>query len=238
VGRPLAGRSFLFAVADGMGGAPAGEVAADLAIDTIYRSLLDRADLPSLSQREAPRALLRAVEEANARIYRMGRSSPQHRGMGATMTAVLLTPGGLQYSHVGDSRAYLLRNGTLQQLTRDHSLYTYLVEDCRKSPEEAEEYRNVILQALGVKADVEVDTGSVPLQAGDRVLVCSDGLTNMMEDSEIQGLLTNAPSVAGACGTLMSEALQRGGLDNITIIAIQVLGGAPSSSPAVDTRPS
>ena len=162
----------LFVVADGMGGAQAGEVASRLAVDEFRRGLREGDGLES--------ALAQRVREANARIHERSQRRAEQAGMGTTLTAIHVGPERVSVAHVGDSRAYRLREGQLERLTEDHTLVDELIRQGRLSPEEASEHpqRSVITRALGPEAVVDVDTASVEGQAGDVYLLCSDGLTS------------------------------------------------------------
>ena len=176
-------RSPLFVVADGMGGAQAGEVASSVAVDT-FRAGLEEGEEPE-------RSLVAQVEQANSRINELSHSNAEHAGMGTTITAVYVGEQDVAIAHVGDSRAYCLRDGELLRLTDDHSLVDELLRQGRLTPEEAVEHpqRSVITRALGPEGSVEVDTRSFHARAGDVYLLCSDGLTTMLSEEQIAGLL-------------------------------------------------
>lgn len=212
----------LFVVADGMGGAQAGEIASRLAV-TAFREY-------HAADRLEPEARLRAiVQEANRRIHSRASSDPRASGMGTTVTAVLTTGGRAAIAHVGDSRAYRLRDGTLEQLTEDHSLVADLVRSGRLTREEAEIHpqRSVITRALGTDAAVRVDSFSVDLRAGDVILLCSDGLTTMVGDEEVARTLATASGVAAAARSLVQAANEAGGEDNVTVVLFSVEEGDP-----------
>jgi PPM family protein phosphatase len=217
----------LFAVADGMGGHRAGEVASATAIETLKTAY------------RTGRPLRQAVEEANAAVFEKAEANPEMKGMGTTLTAVALVDGGTAVlGHVGDSRAYLMRDGGVSRVTEDHSLVEQLVREGRLSPEEAAHHpqRAIITRALGIDPEVEVDRYEVDLRPGDRLLVCSDGLTNMVSDSSIGGVLRRQADAQRAADTLVEMANEAGGDDNITVVVIDVLedaaeGLAVSSAP-------
>ncbi len=212
----------LFVVADGMGGAQAGEIASRLAV-TAFREY-------HAADRLEPEARLRAiVQEANRRIHSRASSDPRASGMGTTVTAVLTTGSRAAIAHVGDSRAYRLRDGTLEQLTEDHSLVADLVRSGRLTREEAEIHpqRSVITRALGTDAAVRVDSFSVDLRAGDVFLICSDGLTTMVGDEEVVRTLAAASGVAAAARSLVQAANEAGGEDNVTVVLFAVEEGDP-----------
>jgi PPM family protein phosphatase len=226
----------LWAVADGMGGHRAGEVASATAIDTLQAAY------------QAGRPLDEAVEDANAAVFAKSADDPALRGMGTTLTAIAVRDGHTAVlGHVGDSRAYLLRDGTVTQVTEDHSLVEQLVREGRLRPEEAQRHpqRAIITRALGVDAHVEVDTYRVDLKAGDRLLICSDGLTNMLSDETIAATLRRHADPQQAADNLVDMANQAGGDDNITVVVLDALAdgsadGVPAAGRAsvtADTEP-
>ncbi len=211
----------LFAVADGMGGAQAGEVASRLAA-AAFREFHEADEL-------APDVRLRAlVQEANRRIYDRARSDTGATGMGTTLTAALLEDEQVTIGHVGDSRAYRLRDGQLEQLTEDHSLVADLMRSGRLTPEEAESHpqRSVITRALGTDREVDVDTMTVEASPGDVFLLCSDGLTTMVADEDILELVAAAGSLEEAAKALVKAANKGGGEDNVTVVLFAVEVGA------------
>lgn len=222
----------LVAVADGMGGAAAGEVAAQLAIRAIRQLTgpIDRASLRS------------ALESANTAIRRTAESDPTKAGMGTTMTAVAVDDGTAQIVHVGDSRAYLWRDGRLRQLTDDHSVVGEMVRRGTITPVEAlhHPHRNVITRALGADADIEVDTSVEELRDGDLLLLCSDGLYTEVEETGIAAALGDAPSIDVAARTLVDRANAAGGADNVTVVLARIgYGpqiGAERSDPSGTTQ--
>ena len=209
----------LFAVADGMGGAQAGEVASRLAA-AAFREYHEADEL-------APDERLQAIiQEANRRIYERALADSDVSGMGTTVTSALLTGGKLTVGHVGDSRAYRIRNGELEQLTEDHSLVGDLMRSGRLTPEEADAHpqRSVITRALGTDPEVSIDTISVEAEPGDLFLLCSDGLTTMVADEEILGILAAAPTLDDAARELVRAANTGGGEDNVTVVLFGVEG--------------
>jgi PPM family protein phosphatase len=214
----------LFVIADGMGGAQAGEVASRLAASA-FREYHEADEL-------APEERLAAiVHEANRRIYDRSRSDAATTGMGTTITAALFTGGGVTIGHVGDSRAYRLRDDRLEQLTHDHSLVGDLVRSGRLSPEEARLHpqRSVITRALGTDPDVDVDTFTLEPQPGDVYLLCSDGLTDMLEDDEIVALVRDTGGLDSTAKALVKAANRKGGEDNVTVVLFAVEeGDAPA----------
>ncbi len=209
-------RSPLFVVADGMGGAQAGEVASSLAVDTFRGGLRDGSDPEN--------SLVAQVEEANSRINELSHTNVEHAGMGTTITAAYVGEQDVSIAHVGDSRAYCLREGELLRLTDDHSLVDELIRQGKLTPEEAEEHpqRSVITRALGPESSVEVDVRSFRGRPGDVYLLCSDGLTTMVgEDALLEILLAHEP-LAEAGEALIAAANGAGGKDNITVVLLRL----------------
>ena len=207
----------LFAVADGMGGAQAGEVASKLAA-----AALEETDSGSLHGEER---LVSLIQEANRRVHERASADPATSGMGTTMTVALVEGDVVTFGHVGDSRAYLVRAGRLEQLTEDHSLVNELLKSGKLSPKEAETHpqRSVITRAVGTDPDVDVDTFAVQAQEGDVFLLCSDGLTDMVDDEEILDLLDRYhDDLDRATKALVSAANRGGGEDNITVVAFAI----------------
>jgi protein phosphatase len=217
----------LFAVCDGMGGAAAGEIASQLAVDIVYERMIDQLDdAAPVPRDELARRLVRAVESAGLRIFQEAKLDRTRRGMGTTVTAAALIDDHLFLAQVGDSRGYILRDGNLVQVTRDQSLVNQLIEAGQLTEEEAEtfEHNNIILQALGTSDTVQVDLTFVDLRNGDVLLLCSDGLSGMVRFDEIRETLRTIPEPLEACKTLTERANQAGGHDNITVIVVQFDG--------------
>jgi protein phosphatase len=218
----------LFVVADGMGGAQAGEVASKTAAESFDR------ELP-----EGPpeRALRETIESANRTIHERARNDADLAGMGTTITAAIvdLEAEEVAIGHVGDSRAYRLRGGRFERLTRDHSLVEEMRRKGQLTDAQAEDHpqRSIITRALGPEPEVEVDLQTVPAQAGDVFLICSDGLTTMLGDEQIGQLLSRATSMEAAVRALVDEANRAGGRDNITVIAFR-LGDAADAPAGVE----
>jgi PPM family protein phosphatase len=217
----------LFAVADGMGGARAGEVAAQLAA-----AALEEAG----TETKGEDGIVAVIEEANRRIWERAVTDPATSGMGTTVTAALVdeTAGQVAIGHVGDSRAYLLRGGALEQLTTDHSLVAELVQSGVLTPEEAERHpqRSAITRALGTEPSVRVETFTVAAEAGDLFLLCSDGLSAMLDDDEVAAAIEGTggePTDAGAA--LVAAANEHGGEDNITVVLFELVEGEPEPRP-------
>jgi protein phosphatase len=217
----------LFAVCDGMGGAAAGEIASQLAVDIVYERMVDHLDdgMP-LQRDDLARRLVRAIEAAGLRIFQEAKLDRSRRGMGTTVTAAALVDDHLFFAQVGDSRGYLLRQGQLVQLTRDQSLVNQLIEAGQLTEEEAEtfEHNNIILQALGTADTVQVDLTYCELRRGDVLLLCSDGLSGMVRFDDIREALRSTSEPLDACKQLTERANQAGGHDNITVIVVQFDG--------------
>jgi PPM family protein phosphatase len=229
-------RGTLLGVCDGMGGAAAGEVASQLAVDIIYEKLVG-GDVP-IDRDDLARRLVQAVEDAGVRIFNEARADRTRRGMGTTATIAALLDDRLFVAQVGDSRAYILRNQTLVQVTRDQSLVNQLIEAGQLTEEEAEtfEHNNIILQALGTADTVQVDLTFVDLREGDTLVMCSDGLSGMIRSDEIREVLLNVKDPLEACKVLTERANLAGGHDNITVIVAHFDGSAlspPGPSDAV-----
>jgi len=206
----------IFAIADGMGGANAGEVAAALAAD----ALRETADGGSGED-----AVVTLIQEANRRVYQQATEDAAKSGMGTTMTVALLENGRVRIGHVGDSRAYLIRDGELSQLTDDHSLVGELVRSGKLTPEDAETHpqRSVITRALGTDPDVDVDTITIETRSGDLFLLCSDGLYSMVGNDRILELVErNRRDLDAAAKALVAAANKGGGDDNITVVAFEI----------------
>jgi PPM family protein phosphatase len=206
----------LFAVADGMGGAKAGEVASAVAVEAVEGA--------TESGESAETELANIVRQANRRIYDLAVADESRRGMGTTLTLAKVHGDEVSLAHVGDSRAYLLRGGELEQLTRDHSLVAELERSGQITPEAAEHHpqRSIITRALGPEPDVEVDTYTLAGRDGDAFLICSDGLTSMISDDEVASILRSAGSLDEAADELVRAANQSGGKDNITVILFRL----------------
>jgi serine/threonine protein phosphatase PrpC len=221
----LLARAPLFVVADGMGGAQAGEVASRIAVES-FEPGLPESSHPELELAELART-------ANARIHELSRANAEQAGMGTTLTAVYVGEQEVAIAHVGDSRAYCLRDGQLLRLTDDHSLVDELMRQGRLTPEEAVEHpqRSVITRALGPEGVVEVDTRSFRARAGDVYLLCSDGLTTMISEAQIAATLVAYPRLHDAGEALIAAANRAGGRDNITVVLIRLedvqVGHAP-----------
>jgi serine/threonine protein phosphatase PrpC len=211
----------LFAIADGMGGAQAGEVASRLAAAALRES--------DVAEGGGEDRILDLIQEANRRVYDRSSTDPNTSGMGTTITVALVENGTVAFGHVGDSRAYLIRDGQIEQLTDDHSLVNELMKSGKLSPEEAEMHpqRSVITRALGTDPDVDVDTFSVPVQTGDVFLLCSDGLTDMVSRDDILHVVErHREDIESAVRALVKAANRGGGEDNITVVAFDIADAA------------
>jgi serine/threonine protein phosphatase PrpC len=211
-------RAPLFAVADGMGGAQAGEVASRIAARAFERKRTLSVEEPAEGQLE------QIAQRANREIHKLAQEDSSRAGMGTTLTAALLRDDEVALGHVGDSRAYLLRDARLKRLTKDHSLVEELRRQGRLTEEQAEEHpqRSIITRALGPEPSVNVDTMTFPARDGDVFLLCSDGLTTMVPDEQIQEILVNSRNLRTAVNKLVDAANQGGGRDNITAVAFRV----------------
>ena len=209
-------RAPVFVVADGMGGAQAGEVASRIAVEAFEQGLPDSG---SPEERLAER-----VREANAQIYERSRADRGRAGMGTTLTAAYVDDTHVAIAHVGDSRAYLFRDGSLRRLTQDHSLVDELVRRGKLTEEQAAEHpqRSIITRALGPEPDVEVDTWTYPARAGDVILLCSDGLTSMISEERVKTILAEHDNLDAAADALIREANEAGGRDNITVVLFRL----------------
>jgi PPM family protein phosphatase len=209
----------LFAIADGMGGAQAGEVASGLAAAVLEEATGDERGEERVSS---------LIQEANRRVFQRSHEDAATSGMGTTMTVALLdnSDGTIAFGHVGDSRAYRVRGGELEQLTDDHSLVGELVRSGRLSPEEAESHpqRSVITRALGTEPDVDVDTFTVEAEPGDIYLLCSDGLTDMISTRDILVAVEDSRDLDDAARSLVDAANGGGGEDNITVVLFEIAG--------------
>ncbi len=217
-------RGSLMAVCDGMGGAAAGEVASQLAVDIIYDRMVGGDD--PKDHDELARRMVRAIEEAGARIFAEAKADRTRRGMGTTSTVAVLLDEYLFLGQVGDSRGYIVREGKMIQATRDQSLVNQLIEAGQLTEEEAEtfEHNNIILQALGTNETVQVDLTFVELRRGDVLMLCSDGLSGMLKNDEIRAILTAGHDPFDACRLFTDRANQAGGHDNITCIVARFEG--------------
>ncbi|MGB9847130.1 MAG: Stp1/IreP family PP2C-type Ser/Thr phosphatase [Desulfotomaculales bacterium] len=215
--RPEAG---FFAVADGMGGHRAGEVASRLALESLDNYLCSflegSVDIESV--------LRQGVHEANRSVYETSLKNPGFRGMGTTLSCVVIKKNDLFLAHVGDSRIYLWREGDLARLTEDHSVVQEMIKKGRLTEGQAKEhpYRHVLTRALGTSPLVKIDTARISLCARDVILICTDGLSGLVEDAELNGIISCSPGPEQAVRKMVELALGRGGTDNISVVVVVV----------------
>lgn len=208
----------LYVVADGMGGHAAGEIASSLAVKTVKEYVAQ-----NIHNSKPDKVLEQAITEANRIIYEIGYSNGQYAGMGTTVTAAYLDTEKIYWAHVGDSRMYLLSDSELFQLTSDHSLVWELVQSGKITHEEALSHpqRNLLTRAVGTSSNITVDTGVADWTTGNKILLCTDGLTNMVTEASLCKFLTHSPVDNSIIDMLIEEAKRAGGLDNITAILVQ-----------------
>ncbi|MBI2797166.1 MAG: Stp1/IreP family PP2C-type Ser/Thr phosphatase [Gemmatimonadetes bacterium] len=233
----LGERGTLFMVADGMGGAAAGEIASAMATDVILaelRRIWLTAENPSADR--FAMSLKSATEAANTRIHQYAVDHPEHRGMGTTATIAGLIGDSLILAQVGDSRAYLIRDGVARQITKDQSLIQKLVEAGELTPEEAEqsERRNIILQALGPESNIKTDITVQQVRKGDTLVLCSDGLSGQVKPEQIAEAVNTTPDLTALCKRLIDLANENGGPDNITVVAARFEGAGLDSAATSD----
>jgi serine/threonine protein phosphatase PrpC len=219
------------AVSDGMGGALAGEVASKMAVETITERLLDNDPDKTMSPHNQTNSLIEKLYDAtvyaNNLIHQQGRSDPQYNGMGATFTGMTVTDEGIDLIQVGDSRAYLIRNAKIYQVTKDQSLVQQLIDSGQIQAHEADSHalKNVILQALGAQNEIYPVPARLLPQRDDVILLCSDGLSNKLPAEDLLKIINeNMDQLDTACGELINEANARGGEDNITLILAKLTG--------------
>ena len=206
----------LFIVADGMGGHLAGEFASEQAVKTVLDEVRKK------EKKEPVPILESAISTANRRIYDMAGSDPTKTGMGTTMVAATFFDGHLYVANVGDSRLYVMHGGELTQITKDHSVVQELMSSGNLDPDSdlVQQKKHVITRAVGAEEEVRIDIFDVPFEEVDQVLLCTDGLTNMVSDDEIREILASGEKVRQKAGRLMDRALENGGYDNITVLLI------------------
>ena len=207
----------LYAIADGMGGHRGGAVASELALEKVEE--LSHAGKATLTD---------MVHSANRAVFERSMSDRRVTGMGTTLTAVQVDDDGAHLVHVGDSRAYLLRAGAFRQLTDDHTLVNRMVRAGEITREEADvhPHRNVLTRSVGTEPDVDVDADDIPVMDGDRILICSDGLTNMVSEDQIQAILEATPSAQETADCLIKAANRAGGIDNTTVVVLAIHEGS------------
>lgn len=226
--RPIEGKRILFVVADGMGGAKAGEIASRAAVEFLGDILGTPGDTQfDKAQMEGH------IRKVNQEVRSVAESNSDFSGMGTTLTTVLINDGKAILGQIGDSRCYLLRNGCLTRLTKDQSLVQALVDAGKLTPEQADvsPQKNVILSAIGAEREIEPVTGEIDLEHGDYLLLCSDGLTNMVNEDEMREILSRNLTMRKTCRLLIKLANRNGGNDNITVIVAQFCGkGIPPAA--------
>ena len=229
-------RGTLFMVADGMGGAAAGEIASAMAIQIVLQELDTALAGDQPTEDQFATAIKRATASANSHIHAFALEHPEYRGMGTTATVAGVLGDTIYVAQVGDSRAYLVRNGVGQQITKDQSLMQKLIEAGELTEEEAEqsERRNIILQALGPEATIKVDLTHQRIRRGDVLVLCSDGLSGQVRIDEITRIVTEAPDLVTACQRMIDRANEMGGPDNITVIVARFHGEGLADPAATD----
>jgi PPM family protein phosphatase len=213
-------RGGLLVVADGMGGAAAGDIASQLGIDTLFAELLKGMNNGLRSSMMVPDILKACVEKSNLRLWEESQLNIDYRGMGTTLTAALICDQVAYIAEIGDSRAYLVRSDKIEQVTKDQSAVQMLIDLGRMTKEQAETApnRNIILQALGVEPNIQVALTRIELRRGDYLLLCSDGLSNKVYDDELRNIVLAPESIDVACSNMVELANMRGGEDNITVV--------------------
>ncbi|MDF2841194.1 MAG: protein phosphatase [Clostridia bacterium] len=217
---------YLCIVADGMGGRNAGEVASSMAVHEIVEFIQEKyinvLTEQNISEENIFDLIRNAIDYSNEKIYKKSLLNKEYVGMGTTLSMILITNNMLYYGHVGDSRIYLIRKNKITKLTEDHSLVAELVKQGTIKPEEAFSHpqKNIITRALGTEFDIEADLGKQEIIEGDYILLCTDGLSNLLKDSEMKELVISAKDVKDACDNLIDKAKENGGFDNITVVVI------------------
>ncbi|MFZ5352628.1 MAG: Stp1/IreP family PP2C-type Ser/Thr phosphatase [Bacillota bacterium] len=218
---------YLFMVADGMGGANAGEVASSMAIEEIasYISRNIASAMQSADRKNSIQSMIRdAIAYTNDKIYKKSVLESNCFGMGTTLSLVLAVAENIYIGHIGDSRIYLIRDNSITRLTDDHSLVAELVKNGTIKPEDAQNHpqKNIITRALGTEYNIEADEKNICIKDGDYLVLCTDGLTNLLEDEEIMNIVIEEDETAAACDKLIKSAITKGGNDNITVVIIQI----------------
>ena len=205
------GDIYLLAVADGLGGQPAGDVASKMAVIELEETV--KANIGKIPEKEI---LIQAVAKANREIYLLSKENPEYKGMGTTLVAAILFGDGAVIANIGDSRAYLVGDG-IRQITQDHSLMQEMAEKGNNGRENASPQKNIVTRVLGVAAEVTPDFFEIKF-AGNALLLCSDGITNTLNDAEIQKIVNSQPGIDAACDRLLAAANEKGSKDNVTVI--------------------
>jgi serine/threonine protein phosphatase PrpC len=213
----------LFIIADGMGGHKAGEIASEMAIKIISYNFTDSLAKSSIEDETIKNKIEKSIYEANSKIHKKSMEDERFSGMGTTVTLAYIVDDKIFIGHVGDSRAYLLRNGILSQITEDHSLVEELIRNGSISREEAKHHpqRNIITRAVGTSNEIKTDVIVEHKCENDILLLCTDGLTNMVDDDQIKDSLTMNEDIQQACEELVKISNDKGGFDNITVLAIK-----------------
>jgi serine/threonine protein phosphatase PrpC len=221
-----AAQLYLCIVADGMGGRNAGEIASSMAVHEVVQYIKEK-HFDVLTDVNTPEDQIlelidQSIHYSNDKIYKKSLLNIEFGGMGTTLSMILIRDNKLFYGHIGDSRIYFIRNNEISKLTEDHSLVAELVKQGTIKPEEANTHpqKNIITRALGTEFDVEVDLGKLDILENDYFLLCSDGLSNMVEDSEIRDTVLQTGDIEAACDQLIEKAKKNGGYDNITVVVI------------------
>lgn len=234
--RPAGERGCLFMVADGMGGEASGEVASQICITTVPKRLYDNLkSVETVSETNFVLMLREAIEYANQIIYQKAQSGLKHKGMGTTTTAAVLHGSFLFVAQVGDSRAYLVRNKKMVQLTRDQTFLNYLQDIGAEMPADPEKdsRKSILTQAVGTSESLDVKVTYARLRSGDKLLLCSDGLYNMVNLAELQEIVNREEPLAARGKALIAKANEHGGTDNITVILAELAGSG--LGPAAET---
>ena len=213
----------LFIVADGMGGHKAGDVASKLAVETIYEALRDRQPPGEGQFEQTSHYLNDSIQKANLRIFQEGKKNPGLSGMGTTVVATWIAGSSASIAYVGDSRAYLLRKNNLRQITSDHTLVNDYMSKGLLQPHEVEHHplRHVLSRAVGPQEQVDPDILNLPLQTGDIILLCTDGLSNMLSKDKMEGILNGPEDLERRNQLLIQQAIDSGGSDNVTALLIE-----------------
>ncbi len=220
----LEGNPLILAVSDGMGGAQAGEIASAVTLQVLRKATTEAGKgIAEVSTEAVKSWLADVIQKANRTVKEAGEGDAEVRGMGATITAAAVFADKIVVAHVGDSRAYVLRDGGLTQITVDHTFVGQMVARGHLTPEEARihDHRHLLLQAVGAKDVLNIDTLSREMEAGDRLLLCSDGLHDLVDDARIAEIISSEERPDAQCRALVDAALSEGGFDNITVIVLQ-----------------
>lgn len=222
--------SYLYIVADGMGGHNAGEVASSMAVQEVADYIRKNVDVLKLGDKEILDLIRNAILYANDKVYKTSIIKSNCLGMGTTLSMVLVKDTGLYIGHVGDSRIYLIRDNEISRLTEDHSLVAELIKAGTIKPEEANNHpqKNVITRALGTEYTLEPDVNMFEMLCGDYILICTDGLSNAVMEEDMVHIIMNASDLDEACELLVNKAKDNGGFDNITAVIIQMCKGGDS----------